>query len=181
MTRHTRRKLLKAGGTAVGLLSVGGVGTASARDPPAGVPGGRKRGASAEQTITEIAAGDDRFSILVAALQETELDTVLDSDSGQYTVFAPTDAAFQALLDALGATPAELLNRPDLANILLYHVTNGRRYAASVVRAPRIQMLNGDPVTVDGTSLDDGQATITATDIEAANGVVHVIDGVLLP
>ena len=65
--------------------------------------------------------------------------------------------------------------------MLLYHVTEGRRYASSVVNAPAVEMLNSESVTVDGTTLNEGQATIAGTDIEASNGVVHVIDGVLLP
>lgn len=173
MIDRERRKLLKLGGTGA-LFAVGGAGTAVARR-------GRRQGASAEQTIFEIADGNENFDILVAALEETGLDAVLDSDGRQFTVFAPTDRAFEDLLEALDITAEELLALPNLANILLYHVTNGRRYAASVVRAPRIRMLNGGTVTVDGTTLNDGQAEIVQTNIEASNGVIHVIDGVLLP
>jgi uncharacterized surface protein with fasciclin (FAS1) repeats len=169
--QQTRRTVLKTIGGSTALLA-GGVGAASAR--------GRK-GASAENTIVEIAKASDDFEILVAALEETGLDTVLDSNDDQYTVFAPTDAAFGDLLEALDATAEELLARDDLQSILLYHVTEGRRYASSVVNAPEIEMLNGGTVAVDGTELNDGQAEIVATDIEASNGVVHVIDGVLLP
>lgn len=169
-----RRKTLKTVGTAGALFALGGVGTASARK-------GKRQGASAGETITDIAAGDGRFEVLVAALQETGLDEVLDGDDGQYTVFAPTDDAFGDLLDELGITAGELLASDDLANILLYHVTNGRRYASSVVKAPKVEMLNDEAVAVDGTELNDGQADIVGTDIEASNGVVHVIDGVLLP
>lgn len=173
MIDRQRRKLVKLGGTGA-LFAVAGSGTAIARER-------RRQGASAEQTIFEIAAGNQDFEILVAALEETGLDAVLDSDGRQLTVFAPTDRAFEDLLEELDLTAEELLNSPNLANILLYHVTNGRRYAASVVRAPRLRMLNGEIVTVDGTSLNDSQANIVQTDIEASNGVIHVIDGVLLP
>ncbi|WP_227131746.1 fasciclin domain-containing protein [Halorubellus salinus] len=174
MTPIDRRTVLKT--LATGTLLATGVGTAAAR------PGkGKRQGASAEQTITDIAAGNPSFSTLVAALQETGLDDVLDSEDGQYTVFAPTNAAFDALLEALDATPEELLARDDLATILKYHVTKGRRYAPSIVNPAPVTMLAGGKVTTDGTSLNDGQANITATDIEASNGVVHVIDGVLLP
>lgn len=172
-----RRKLLRTIGTTGALLSVGGVGTAAANGH--GVNGPRE-GASARKTIYEI-ADDEGFSTLVAALDETGLDDVLDSHGRQYTVFAPTNAAFEALADDLKVEVADLLDLDNLADILLYHVTSGRRYASSVVNAPRIEMLNGDSVMVDGTWLNDGQAEIVATDIEAGNGVVHVIDGVLLP
>lgn len=169
--QQTRRAVLKTIGGSTVLLA-GGVGAASAR---------ARKGASAEKTIVEIAEASDDFEILVAALEETGLDAVLDSNDDQYTVFAPTDAAFEALLDDLGITAGDLLNNPDLEDILLYHVTEGRRYASSVVNAPEIEMLNGGTVAVDGTELNDGQADIVATDIEASNGVIHVIDGVLLP
>jgi uncharacterized surface protein with fasciclin (FAS1) repeats len=167
--QQTRRAVLKTIGGSAALLA-GGVGAASAR-----------KGASAQNTIYEIASSNDDFEILVAALDETGLDAVLNSNDDQYTVFAPTDEAFEALLDELGITAGDLLDNPNLGDILLYHVTEGRRYASSVVRAPEVEMLNGGTVAVDGTELNDGQAEIVATDIEASNGVVHVIDGVLLP
>ena len=124
-------------------------------------------------------AADD-FDVLVAAVQEAGLVDAL-SGNRQLTVFAPTDAAFEALADELSVEVADLLELEDLADILRYHVTSGRRLSQSVVSALRIQMLNGDAVHVNGTVLNGGQAKIVATDIEASNGVIHVIDGVLLP
>lgn len=162
-----RRQAIKTTGTAIGLLTVGGVGTAGARR-------GKRAGASAENTLFEIVEGSDAFDTLESALAATGLDGVLDAEDDQYTVFAPTDAAF-AGVDTSGLTTEQL------TNVLLYHVTDGRRYAASVVNAPEIEMVNGGTVAVDGTTLNDGQASITSTDIEASNGVAHVIDGVLLP
>jgi uncharacterized surface protein with fasciclin (FAS1) repeats len=179
MTPIDRRTVLKT--LATGTVLATGIGTVAARP---GKGKGKRQGASAEQTIAEIAAGNPDFSILVAALQKTGLDAVLASDDAQYTVFAPTNAAFEALLDALDATPAELLARDDLATILKYHVTRGRRYAPSIVNPAPVKMLAGGKVTTDGTTLNGGGlggAEIVATDIEASNGVVHVIDGVLLP
>jgi len=96
-------------------------------------------------------------------------------------VFAPTDKAFEDLADALEVEVEDLLALPNLENILLYHVTNGRRNANSVVNAPQIEMLNGGRVDVDGTDLNGDQASIEVTDLPASNGVIHVIDGVLLP
>jgi len=176
MTDKDRRTVLKTIGTAGVLLSTGAVGTAAGRK-------GKRLGASAEPTLFEIVEGSEDFEILELALEETGLDTVLDGRR-QFTVFAPTDEAFEKLLEALDVTAEELLARDDLATILLYHVTNGRRYASSVVNAPQIRMFEGGTVTVDGTTLNGGGlggAEIEATDIEAANGVAHVIDGVLLP
>lgn len=162
-----RRTALKTLGSAGLLLAIGGVGTVAARN-------GRREGASADGTIYEIAAASDDFETLVWALDATGLAAVLGDDDGQYTVFAPTDEAFECV-DLSG------LDLDDLEDVLLYHVTNGRRYAASVVNAPEIEMLNGGTVTVDGTSLNADQAEIVTTDIEASKGVIHVIDGVLLP
>jgi uncharacterized surface protein with fasciclin (FAS1) repeats len=170
MIDSQRRQVLKA---------VGGVGALFAVGSASATPG-RRQGASSEDSIVDI-ANDNGFTVLAAALEATGLDVVLDSNDDQYTVFAPTDAAFEALLAKLGISAEDLLADPDLSDILLYHVTEGRRYSQSVVRAPRIEMLNGDDVDVDGTDLNGGQATIVATDFEASNGVVHVIDGVLLP
>jgi uncharacterized surface protein with fasciclin (FAS1) repeats len=184
MERNSRREILKGIGSA-GILLAGGIGTASARGRPEQPGGqGKRQGASAANTITEIAVASDDFDTLVDALEETGLAAVLDSNDDQYTVFAPTDEAFADLLDALDTTAEELLARGDLATILKYHVTEGRRYASSVVNAPEIEMLAGGTVTVDGTTLNGGGlggGEITATNIEASNGVVHVIDGVLLP
>lgn len=176
MTEQRRRQFLQTAGSVGALLSVG-AGTAAARP-------GKRAGASAPKTIFDIVEESSDFDTLESALEATGLDDVLDSRRGQYTVFGPTDAAFQALLDADPndglATPGDILGLPNLTDILLYHATRGRRYEPSVVNAPQLQMLNDGTVTVDGTVLN-GSIDITATDIEASNGVIHVIDGVLMP
>jgi uncharacterized surface protein with fasciclin (FAS1) repeats len=179
MTHTTRRRLLTSLGGIGIAVGTGAVGTAAAAGR------GRRRGASGDSTIFDVVEGADDFSILELALEETGLDAVLDGDD-QYTVFGPTDAAFAALLEALDATPAELLARDDLETILLYHVTEGRRYAPSILNPAAVEMLAGGTVTTEGTELNDGQASIVTDpperfDIEAANGVIHTIDGVLLP
>lgn len=172
-----RRAVLKGLG-AVGLLGMG-AGTASARGR-----GKRQRlGASASPTIVELALDVNsdgpfagQFDVLVAALvAKPDLLALLDSGRGQYTVFAPTDDAF----GELGFTTANADQVP--AAVLAYHLTRGRRYASSVLGAPRLRMLSREFVTQDDGVLNDGQATIVATDLEAANGVVHAVDGVLLP
>ena len=106
------------------------------------------------------------------------------SGNRQLTVFAPTDEAFGELgvtADNVGDIDFEEAVGASLAEILTYHVTSGRRYSESVVNAARVEMLNGQDVDVDGIVLNDGQAEILAPDVEASNGVIHVIDGVLLP
>lgn len=169
MKNPQRRTVLKAFGAAGAAVALGGVGTAAART-----------GARGDDTIVDVAIEADDFDILVAAVEEAGLVGAL-SGNRQLTVFAPTDDAFENLAEELEVDVEDLLELENLADILLYHVTPGRRYSESVVNAPRFSTLNGADVDVDGTVLNDGQAEITATDIEASNGVVHVIDGVLLP
>lgn len=138
--------------------------------------------AAPTQSIAEIAAGDPNFSTLVTALQAAGLDEVLAAES-EYTVFAPTNDAFAALpegtVEALLADP-----QGELSKILLYHVVPGVARAADVVNLTEAETLNGAPVAITvvdgGVRLNDSVNVVT-TDIEATNGVIHVIDGVLLP
>lgn len=168
MTELTRRTFLTTTGSTGAFLALGGVGTAVARE-----------GASTrEKTIVDVAAADSELTTLVAAVQAAGLVPVL-SGNRQLTVFAPTDDAFDdAGFDAstIGSVPAETL-----VDILTYHVSPGRRYAASVLEATRLPTLAGRDIAVDGTVLNDGEAELVVadTDIEAANGVIHKIDGVL--
>jgi uncharacterized surface protein with fasciclin (FAS1) repeats len=127
---------------------------------------------------TAVAAGS--FNTLVAAVQAAGLVDALKGD-GPFTVFAPTDDAFAAIpADTLNA----LLADPDtLGQILLYHVLPGKVMAASVADGLSTATLQGSPVAfsvVDGKAMIEG-ATIVATDIETSNGVIHVIDAVILP
>ena len=127
---------------------------------------------------TAVAAGS--FNTLVAAVQAAGLEDALRGD-GPFTVFAPTDEAFAAI-------PAEtltaLLADPEaLSQILLYHVLSGKVMAESVADGLSVETLQGAPVdfsVVDGKAMING-ATIVATDIETSNGVIHVIDAVILP
>jgi uncharacterized surface protein with fasciclin (FAS1) repeats len=131
-------------------------------------------------SITGIAAANGNFSTLVAALQAAGLDEVLAS-SGSYTVFAPTDAAFAAL--PAGTVEALLEDIPTLTSILLYHVVPGTVLAADVVTLNSADTLAGSPIYInadDGVVLN-GSVNVTSTDITASNGVIHVIDAVLLP
>lgn len=134
--------------------------------------------------IVEFAINAGNFTTLVAALEATGLDAALDgSQSDQrFTVFAPTDAAFAALPP--GATvPELLLDLPRLTDILLYHVAAGGFLANSVLALPSVDTLNGQRVDVSLTNgipfLD--QSEIVITDVITSNGVIHVIDRVLIP
>jgi uncharacterized surface protein with fasciclin (FAS1) repeats len=139
--------------------------------------------AAPTQSIAEIAAADPNFSTLVAALQAAGLAETLAGE-GNFTVFAPTNDAFAALpegtVEALLADP-----QGDLTQILLYHVVDGVARAADVVNLTEATTLNGAPIAIavgeDGAVRLNDAVNVVTTDIEATNGVIHVIDGVLLP
>ena len=132
-------------------------------------------------TIVDVAGQQGTFTTLLTALKVTGLDKTL-SQAGEYTVFAPTDAAFAALpaatLQALLADPATL------TKILSYHVVSGNVMAADVATSTSLTSLEGQPiqVTASGSTVKlNGDTTVTATDVVTSNGVIHVIDKVLLP
>ena len=141
-------------------------------------------------TVVDIALSSDDFSTLVAAVVAADLVEVLQGE-GPFTVFAPTNDAFADALEALGITAEELLASDDLGGILTYHVVAGNLMAADVLAAVEagmgtatVETVNGAPITVeviDGNVVLNGTATVTAVDLEAGNGVVHVIDAVILP
>lgn len=132
-------------------------------------------------SIADIAASNDSFKTLTAALKAAGLDKTLAS-GGSYTVFAPTDEAFAALPEG---TLEELLkpeNRNTLVRILTYHVVQGEK-TSSALKSGQTNTLEGTPVEVkvssDGITVND--AKVVQPDIQASNGVVHVIDQVILP
>lgn len=137
--------------------------------------------AEATEDIVEIALGNPDFSILVSALQKAELVETLQGD-GPFTVFAPTNAAFEQLLMDLDITAEELLAQPDLAKVLTYHVVADKVLAADLTDGMAAATVNGEEVVFDlsGDPMVN-KAMITATDIEATNGVIHVIDSILVP
>ena len=131
-------------------------------------------------TIVDIAVADDRFETLVSALQAAELVEAL-SGEGPFTVFAPTDEAFEALPE--GTLDALLADIPALTDILLYHVVSGEVLAEDVINLNEAETLLEENVSI---RVEDGKVFINdseviLTDIMADNGVIHVIDAVLLP
>jgi len=141
---------------------------------------------TSSMTITEIAASNPDFTTLVAAIEAAGLTETL-SGEGPYTVFAPTNAAFDALPAGTLDTLLKPENKDQLAAILTYHVVAGEVMAADVTSGD-VTTVNGADFTVsaDGgtVTIKDGQgntAEVTTTDIVASNGVIHVIDAVLLP
>jgi uncharacterized surface protein with fasciclin (FAS1) repeats len=153
---------------AVAAVAVGGAATASAET----------RASNVDIVQTAVAAG--QFTTLASLLQKAGLVDTL-ATGGPFTVFAPTDAAFakvpKATLDALAADPAKL------KAVLLYHVVPGRVTAADVVKLTSAKTAEGRSVAikvVNGSVFIDG-AQVTTPDVEASNGVIHVIDSVLIP
>ena len=130
--------------------------------------------------IVEVAAEDGRFSTLVTAVQAAGLVDALKAE-GPLTVFAPTDDAFAALPE--GTVDALLNDIPALTDILLYHVVDGKVMSIQVVELTEAETLLGEKLDIavmDG-SVMVGDAQVILTDIETSNGVIHVIDSVLLP
>lgn len=135
-----------------------------------------------EKNIVELAAGNDNLSTLVAAVQAAELDDLL-ANGGPFTVFAPTDEAFAALPDGTVEMLLMPENREMLASILKLHVVPDKVKADDLSDGMRAETANGESLMF---SIGYGGATVNnadiiATDIMASNGVVHVIDTVILP
>jgi transforming growth factor-beta-induced protein len=130
--------------------------------------------------IVEIAVGDGRFKTLVAAVTAAGLADTLKG-AGPFTVFAPTDDAFAKL--PKGTVDALLKDTPKLKDILLYHVVSGKVMAADVVKMSTAKTVEGKPVMikVEGNKVWVNDAQVVITDILASNGVVHVLDKVIMP
>jgi uncharacterized surface protein with fasciclin (FAS1) repeats len=157
-----------------------GLGSIDAKVPttPTGPNTGAKPG---DLTIVGIVLqADGEFDVLQAAVIRAGLVEALNGTQ-QFTVFAPTDLAFATTLGVAGEAAAiaavNSLPIETLSDILLFHVTNGRRTSRSVLAAPSYQMLNGAKLT----RAQLAAAGLAATDISASNGIVHIIDAVLLP
>jgi uncharacterized surface protein with fasciclin (FAS1) repeats len=135
-------------------------------------------GAKKDIVDTAVEAGD--FKILAAALEKAGLVETLKG-AGPYTVFAPTDQAFEKLLKELNVTPEELLNREDLKTILLYHVVPGKVMSTDLKNGMKVKTLAGKEVLISLNPVKVNNATVVKPDIQASNGVIHVIDTVLLP
>ncbi len=150
--------------------------------------------ASAQKTVVDVAVGSKDHSTLVAAVKAADLVSTLQS-AGPFTVFAPTNEAFAKLPKGTVETLLKPENKATLAKILTYHVVAGNLDAAAVVKAitdgkgkVTIKTVSGGSLTaslkngkVILTDEKGGTATVTATDLKAGNGVVHVIDTVVMP
>lgn len=131
--------------------------------------------------IVEIAQGNDDFSILVEALVAADLVSALEAD-GPFTVFAPTNDAFAALLETLDIEKQDLLDHPDLADVLLYHVVDGKVLSTDLEDGMEPETLQGEMLMISlGDDVMVNESTVINADIEASNGVIHAVDAVLVP
>jgi transforming growth factor-beta-induced protein len=132
-----------------------------------------------DKNIVQTAEDAGSFKTLVTAIKAAGLEETL-SGEGPFTVFAPTDEAFAAL--PAGTLDSLLKDEEALTRVLTYHVASGKYMAVDVVDMTSIKTLEGNELPVDTTEgVKVGDANVTATDIEASNGVIHVIDKVLIP
>ncbi len=144
--------------------------------------------------IVGVAAGNENFSTLVAAVKAADLVKTLSSN-GPFTVFAPTNAAFEALPEGTVESLLKPENKSTLTSILTYHVVAGKVMAADVVKAIKdnggeyvVETVQGNKLTLslsgDSVVLTDakgGTATVAQADVAASNGVIHAIDAVVMP
>ncbi len=156
---------------AFGLMSVG---------LAAGILGARASAASGKD-IVDTAASAGSFNTLVAAVKAAGLEGTLRG-AGPFTVFAPTDEAFAKLPAGTVESLLKPENRAKLQAILTYHVVPGKVMAADVVRLNSAKTVNGQQVRITtGNGVKVDAANVVSTDIECSNGVIHVIDSVILP
>ena len=128
--------------------------------------------------IVEIALSSPDFSVLVSAVKAADLVDTLQSP-GAFTVFAPTDAAFAKLPP--GTVQTLVQNSPQLARILTYHVVAGKLTQADLAKLGSVDSLEGSPIPINcSDNFEVKNATVITADIEADNGIIHVIDNVIL-
>lgn len=147
-----------------------------------------------QETIAAIAMSNENFTTLVTAVKAADLAETLKSE-GPFTVFAPTNAAFDKLPEGTVASLTKAENKEKLANLLKYHVVSGEYMAADIVKAIQDNEGSFSIATVEGEELKaslDGEnviltdangnkSTVVMTDVDASNGVIHAIDAVVMP
>lgn len=134
---------------------------------------------SSQASIVDVAMANGSFTTLITALKAANLVDTLNGE-GPYTVFAPTDAAFQKL--PAGTVDSLLKDTDKLSKVLTLHVVSGKAMAADVTGMSSVTTLNGQELSIDTSEgVRVGAATVVQADVGAKNGVIHVIDTVLLP
>jgi uncharacterized surface protein with fasciclin (FAS1) repeats len=167
MKKTVLTRLLVCGMLIVSLMTVGALSSVSAMG---------------EKDIVDTAVAAGSFTTLATALKAADLITTLKGP-GPFTVFAPTDAAFAKLPAGTLDSLLKPESKAKLQGILTYHVVSGKVMAADVVKLNSAKTVNGQSLTImvkDGTVMADN-AKVTTTDIMCTNGVIHVIDAVVLP
>jgi uncharacterized surface protein with fasciclin (FAS1) repeats len=161
--------------------------TEQTTDTTAEAPAETEEEAAPSETVVDLAVATPTLSTLVTAVTTADLVDTLSGD-GPFTVLAPTDDAFAAALEALDITAEELLARDDLADILTYHVIPASVLSSALDNGQEVTTVQGGTLTVEITDegvffvdANDGRAQVVTADVEASNGVVHIIDAVLLP
>jgi uncharacterized surface protein with fasciclin (FAS1) repeats len=135
---------------------------------------------SASSTVVEIAVSNPDFSILVEAVSKAGLGEALSAD-GPFTVFAPTNDAFESLFGQLGISGVKDLTAVQLTPILTYHVVSGKVMSTDLSNTS-VTTLNGKSLQINVTNgVKINESKVVAADIEGSNGVIHVIDTVLIP
>ena len=135
---------------------------------------------AAPGNVVEVAVGAGNFTQLAAALEAADLVTTLQGD-GPFTVFAPTDAAFDAF-EAANPGVLESLSVDELTAILTYHVLAAEVMSGDLVDGMVAVTVNGSPIAIDlSDGVKVGGSTVSTPDVEASNGVIHVIDTIILP
>jgi uncharacterized surface protein with fasciclin (FAS1) repeats len=171
---------MKKIGSISALTAVAAVAAVAVAGPASAGPQASAASACAKKDIVETAVEAGQFNTLASLLKKAGLVKTLKG-KGPYTVFAPTDAAFakvpKATLDALGQDKAKL------RSVLLYHVAGRKLTAAKIVKRPSVKTLNGQRVRirVRGETVRVGGARVTTADVRASNGIIHVINKVLIP
>ena len=175
MTMNTTRKTFALAAAALGVAGLSFAGATAYAD--------HHMAQQAEKDIVATAQGAGQFNTLAKALTEAGLVETLKGE-GPFTVFAPTDAAFEKLPSGTLETLLEPENKEQLRQILLYHVASGELMAADVTQADEAETVQGESVRISqrgGKVYLNDTVEVTKTDLKASNGVIHVIDGVLIP
>ncbi|MEO1208644.1 MAG: fasciclin domain-containing protein [Cyanobacteria bacterium J06638_20] len=174
-------KWLCATGVLFAALPIASVASAPREVSPDRTPVAAYGVAQAEPTVVDVAASSDSFQTLTAALQAAGLEDTLRGD-GPFTVFAPTDEAFSALPAGTVEALLQPENRDRLVQILTYHVVPGA-VTSSDIHPGEAATVEGSSVDlmVQGSTVQVNDATVIQADVPASNGVIHVIDRVLIP
>ncbi len=168
---------------AVGVMGIGAAGLAHAGDGGGCGSSTAVTSQKGAKSITQIAAADANLSTLVSLLSATGLDKVLANHDAEFTVFAPTNTAFAKLPKETLESLARPENADQLKQILTYHVVKGTVTSDQLSDGEKVKTVSGKKIVfkVDGGSILVNNSGVTKADIKAGNGVIHVIDTVLMP